>query len=89
MSQTFIEFNYCVDTFVNENNKCKLTLEGGDIIGLSRKCNKYTKIADCTDSAKLNMTVHDYNFLMGVTSNMLGFTLVFLVGFLFILQGRR
>ncbi len=87
--KTFIEFNYCVDTWQNKNNKCTVTLSTGEKVGLSEKCNKYTKINNCTDSSKLQMTVNDYNLMMGITSNMLGFTLVFLVGFLFVLQGRR
>lgn len=37
----------------------------------------------------LNMTIEDYNLMMALSANFLGFTLVFLVGFLFILQGRR
>ena len=88
-NKTFIEFNYCVESFNNENNKCTLTLLGGEKVGLPKKCSRYTKVDDCTDSAQLQMTVNDYNLMMGITSNMLGFTLVFLVGFLFILQGRR
>lgn len=41
------------------------------------------------DWIKLNMEEKDYHFMMALTANLLGFTLVFLVGFLFILQGRR
>jgi hypothetical protein len=89
MAKTFIELNYCVESWKNVNNKCKLTFPSGEKVGLPGKCNKYTKVNGCTDSAQLQMTVNDYNLMMGITANMLGFTLVFLVGFLFILQGRR
>jgi len=89
MAKTFIEYNYCVDSFREKNKKCSLTLKSGDIVGLPKSCNKYTKIRGCSDSAKLQLTVHDYNLMMGITANLLGFTLVFLVGFLFVLQGRR
>jgi len=93
MAETFIEYNYCVESYEDEGSysskKCTLTLTNGLKVGLSERCSKYTKVDDCTDSAQLQMTVQDYNFLMGVTSNMIGFTLVFLVGFLFVLQGRR
>ena len=41
------------------------------------------------EAIKLGLTVNDYNLLMGITGNLLGFTMVFLVGFLFVLQGRR
>lgn len=41
------------------------------------------------DWQKLGITQSDYNFLMGLMANLLGFTLVFMVSFLFILQGRR
>jgi len=41
------------------------------------------------DWLDLNMKEKDYHFMMALTANLLGFTLVFLVGFLFILQGRR
>ena len=93
MAETFIEYNYCVESYEDEgsyrNKKCTLTLIDGSKVGLSEECSEYTKIDNCTDSAQLQMTVQNYNFLMGVTSNMIGFTLVFLVGFLFTLQGRR
>lgn len=41
------------------------------------------------DWEKLGLEETDYNFLMGLMANLLGFTLVFMVSFLFILQGRR
>jgi len=41
------------------------------------------------DALALGLTLNDYNFLMGITANMLGFTHIFLVGFLFVLQIRR
>lgn len=37
----------------------------------------------------LGLEESQYHFLMGLTANLLGFTLIFLVGFLFVLQGRR
>ena len=86
---TFIEYNYCTIDYYNENGKCHLVLFNNEEVGLSRKCSKYTKLDGCTDSSKLGLTVNDYNMLMGVTSNFIGFTMVFLVGFLFVLQGRR
>jgi hypothetical protein len=45
--------------------------------------------ANLTDCIALGLEQSDYNFLMGLTANFLGFTMVFLVGFLFVLQGRR
>lgn len=87
--ETFIQYNYCTDDYYNENGKCTVELLSGEKVGLLKRCSKYTKIDECTDSAKLNMTINDYNLMMGMTSNMIGFTLVFLVGFLFVLQGRR
>ena len=87
--KTFIQFNYCADSYKNENGKCTLTLLNGKKVGLLKRCSKYTKIDDCTDSSKLNMSVNDYNMMMGTTANLIGFTMVFLVGFLFVLQGRR
>jgi len=41
------------------------------------------------DWETLGLEESQYHFLMGLTANLLGFTLVFLVGFLFVLQGRR
>jgi hypothetical protein len=41
------------------------------------------------DWEELGLEESQYHFLMGLTANLLGFTLVFLVGFLFVLQGRR
>jgi len=87
--KNFIQFNYCADSYKNENQKCTLTLLNGHKVGLLHKCNKYTKVSECTDSSKLNMSVNDYNMMMGTTANFIGFTMVFLVGFLFVLQGRR
>lgn len=89
MNTLFIEYNYCAESWLNQNKKCTLTLLDGEKIGLPDHCSKYTKTNNCSDSSKLNLTVNDYNLMMGLTSNFLGFTLVFLVGFLFILQGRR
>lgn len=79
----FIEYNYCVDSYKGENGKCTLTLINGDKVGLPKRCVKYTKIDGCRDSAKLQLTEHDYNLLMGISANLVGFTLVFFVAYLF------
>jgi len=42
-----------------------------------------------SDWLRLGMTESDYHFNMALMGNLLGFTLVFMVSFLFILQGRR
>lgn len=89
MADLFIKDNYCAVDFYNTNGKCTLELFNGDTVGLSKKCSKYSKVDTCTDSSKLNLSVHDYQLMMGLTANFLGFMMVFLVGFLFVLQGRR
>jgi len=52
-------------------------------------CNDEPELGSNQDWLELNMKEEDYNLMMALTANFLGFTLVFLVGFLFILQGRR
>ena len=81
--------NYCVKSYENSHYRCLLTLLDDSKVSLEKKCNRYNFVEDCNDSAMLQMSIHDYNLMQGLTANMLGFTLVFLVSFLFILQGRR
>ena len=85
--------NYCSDDHWNNNGHCVLQLVNTDgedgQIALKNRCYRYNFVDDCIDSSKLQMTIQDYNLNMAVTSQFLGFTLVFLVGFLFVLQGRR
>jgi hypothetical protein len=86
---TFSEFNYCATDYTNKKKKCVLTLYTGEKVTLPKKCKRYTHNNGCFDSAKLGMTIQDYNIAMAITSNFIGFTLIFLVGFLFILQGKK
>jgi hypothetical protein len=48
-----------------------------------------TCVSTDPDAIALGLCDMQYHFLMGLTANFLGFTMVFLVGFLFVLQGRR
>jgi len=89
MAKTLLQYNYCYDSRENKKQKCVLTLTNGEKVQLAEKCNKYTTTNGCHDSSKLNLTIQDYNLMMGLTANFLGFMMVFLVGFLFVLQGRR
>jgi len=41
------------------------------------------------DWEKLGIEESDYNFLMGLMANLLGFTFIFMGSLLFLLQGRR
>jgi hypothetical protein len=41
------------------------------------------------DLQKTGMTYNQYQFQQALLANMLGFFLIFLIGFLFVLQGRR
>jgi hypothetical protein len=77
--KTFIEYNYCAESWENKNRKCALTLFNGEKIGLHEKCNKYTKVKNCTDSAKLNLTIQDYNYLMGFTGLTIALIFAFIV----------
>ncbi len=87
----YIEGDICVSDYYNEDGKCKViyTLDGSEHF-LKKRCNRYHFIDNnCTDNSRLVLSKSEYNLLMGITSNLLGFMLVFLVGFLFVLQGRR
>ena len=90
---TFSENNYCTTDYWNESGKCKLELFHFDgstsYTFLSKKCNKYAKIDGCNDSSKLQIPIQDYNIQMAITANFVGFTLVFFISLLFILQGKK
>ena len=76
--QTLIDFNYCVENHQNENGKCVISLyETNTSLRLDKKCSKYVFIDDCTDSAKLQLSVNDYQMLMGISSSFVGFTFMF------------
>lgn len=54
------------------------------------QCNLIAYDSNTTnDWESLGLEESQYNFLMALTANLLGFTLVFFVSFLFVLQGRR
>lgn len=89
MATTFIEYNYCAKDYFDENGKCHLILVDDAEVGLIGECIEYTKIEDCSDSAYLGMTYNDYQFMQGITGNLIGFTIVFLVGLMFAFQGRK
>lgn len=90
---TFTENNYCVTDYWNESGKCKLALYHFDdsttYIILSKRCSRYAKLDECTDSAKLQIPISDYNVQMAISANFVGFTLVFILSILFILQGKK
>ena len=86
---TFIEGNYCATDYYNEGGKCHLVLFNGEEMGLLQRCSRYVKNSGCADSAKLGMSIQDYHSQMALSANFVGFTLVFLLGFLYVLQGRR
>jgi len=95
--------NICIASYVDSNSYCLLThsnnsqsyayspcasinFEGGYTYdSLTTSCTKSL----VSDASALGLTEEHYNLLMALTANGLGFTMVFLVGFLFTLQGRR
>ncbi len=97
--------NYCALSWSDaRGNLCEIDKSNGDTVYVSGACDDndfvdgYTYDADnddCyiassdDDAETLGLTKNEYNFLMGLTANFLGFTMIFLVGFLFVLQGRR
>jgi len=87
----FLEQDICLTDYWNDNRKCvvKYYIDGSEH-KLSQRCNKYTFEDDkCTDNSRLAISKNNYNFLMGLMANFLGFMMIFLVGFLYVLQGRR
>jgi hypothetical protein len=87
--KTFIEYNYCVDLWRNQNGKCTVTLSSGEKIGLTKRCGKYTKVDGCSDSAKLNLTVQDYNYLMGLTGLTIALIFAFIVNLTITFVSRK
>ena len=89
----FTESNYCTTDYWNESGKCKLALYHFDdsttYTVLSKRCSKYNKIDGCTDSSKLQIPIQEYNIQMAITANFVGFTLVFGIALLFIMQGKK
>jgi hypothetical protein len=87
--KTFIEYNYCAESWENHHNKCTLTLTNGEKVGLSNRCKTYSKEKGCTDSAKLNLTVSDYSYLMGLTGLTISLIFAFVVNLIITFVSRK
>ena len=87
----YVEGDICITDHWNDNRKCVIKYYVDESEHkLSNRCSKYTFEDDaCSDSSRLALSKNNYEMLMGLTANLLGFMMVFLVGFLFVLQGRR
>jgi len=85
------DLDICTTDHWNDSGKCVIVRYVDDSQQrLSKRCSRYSFEDDkCTDSSRLALDKSSYELLMGITANLLGFMLVFLVGFLFVLQGRR
>lgn len=88
-NKTFIEYNYCATDWLNENGKCTLTLYNGSTVGLSEKCNTYTKKLWCSDSAKMNLTTHNYSYLMGLSGLSISIVFAFIINLIITFTSRK
>ena len=76
--KTLIDYNYCTDEHHNEKGNCVISLYDTDTsLRLNKRCNKYVFEKGCTDSSKLQLSVNDYQMLMGISSILVGFTFMF------------
>jgi len=86
---TFIEYNYCSIDYYNEGGKCTVKLFDGSTVGLPKRCQKYVKYDNCTDSAKLNLTTQDYSYLMALSGLTVSFIFAFLVSLIITFVSRK
>jgi len=78
----YVKGDICVTDYWDERRTCKIVyyVDASEHI-LPKRCDNYEFVTDaCTDNSRLAIDKSEFNALMALTANLLGFMMIFMIG---------